>query len=62
MEQEHLPTHIVAVGAAISPYWLHTLSDTATALLPIVGVLWLLLQAGFYLHDEYRKWKKPETK
>lgn len=61
MEQEHLPTHIVATGAATSPYWLHNLSDTATTVLPILGVLWLLIQAGVYIHDTYRNWKKQRA-
>lgn len=57
---QHLPTNIVATGAALSPYWLHNLSDTATTVLPILGVLWLLLQAGGYVYDTF--WKKTPTK
>jgi hypothetical protein len=52
---DNLNTHIVAVGAAVSPYWLHTLSDTSQTLLPILGVGWLLIQAGVYLYTTF--WK-----
>lgn len=40
-------TTVVAVAAIASPAWLdwlHTVSQVATTLLPIFGVLWLLVQ------------------
>ena len=60
MDQQHFPTHIVAAGAAMSPYWLHNLSDVATTALPILGCGWLLIQAAVYLYDTFRK--KPVIK
>lgn len=50
-------THIVALGALVSPLWLHTLSDAATTALPILGCGWLLIQASVYLYTTF--WKKP---
>lgn len=42
----------IAAGAAISPWWLPALkaaSDVAGMLLPIVGVIWLLVQMVAFL-------------
>lgn len=47
-----------AVGAIASPVWLPTLyaaSHVAGLLLPILGVLWLLVQIGVKLHSTYKR-------
>lgn len=51
-------THAVAVSSATSPLWLHSVSDVATTILPILGVGWLLLQAYVYIRNNF--WKKPK--
>lgn len=41
------PTNGVAVASAASPFWLNLVfqvSDVAAAVLPILGVTWLLIQ------------------
>lgn len=57
---DNVNTHLVAVSALTSPLWLHTMSDTAQTLLPILGVGWLLIQAGVYLYTTF--WKKPDVR
>ena len=52
-------THTTAVGAILSPLWIHTLSDAAAVALPLLGVLWLALQAGILIYDTF--WKKPNS-
>jgi hypothetical protein len=52
-------THVVAVGAIVSPLWLHTLSDAATVALPILGCGWLLIQAAVYIYETF--FKKPKA-
>lgn len=40
-------TNAIAAGAATSPWWLPSLADvsqTAALMLPILGVVWLLIQ------------------
>jgi hypothetical protein len=40
-------TNYVAAGAVVSPWWLPSLADvseTAALLLPIVGLLWIVVQ------------------
>lgn len=40
-------TNTVAAGAVASPWWLPSLegvSQTAALLLPVIGVIWLVLQ------------------
>lgn len=47
-------TNGAAVGAVASPLWLpsfHTISAGAAEILPILGVLWLVVQIGFKLYD-----------
>jgi hypothetical protein len=47
-----------AVGAITSPAWLpalYTASHVAGLLLPILGVLWLLVQIGVKLHSTYKR-------
>lgn len=53
-------THAVAVASASSPLWLQDISSWAAALLPILGVGWLLLQAGVYIHNNFFKKKDPQ--
>lgn len=56
---DHTATHIVALGASVSPLWLHHLSDASTTALPILGVAWLLLQATVYIYKTF--FRKPKT-
>lgn len=49
-------THITAVGAIVSPLWLHTLSDAASVALPLLGCGWLILQAALAIYKTF--WKK----
>lgn len=51
-------THLVAFGAVFSPLWIHTLSDAATTFLPIMGVLWLIIQSIGYIYTTF--WKKTD--
>lgn len=52
-------THLVATGAIVSPMWLDHLSGLAATALPILGCLWLLIQAAVYLYQTF--WKaKPK--
>lgn len=56
-------THLVALGALVSPLWLHHLSDASTTALPILGAGWLIIQATVYLYKNfYLKpfWKAKE--
>jgi hypothetical protein len=57
MEQDHLTTHIVAVGGIMSPFWLHYLSDTSQQLLPILGAGWIAMKMIGYV---YTTWIKPK--
>lgn len=44
---QHPTTNMMAASAVISPWWLpylQTASDTATLLLPIAGLAWLVIQ------------------
>lgn len=57
-----LVTDTVAIAAAASPWWLPALKETSEVfglLLPIVGVIWLLIQIGFKLHQHFRQ--KPTS-
>jgi hypothetical protein len=50
----------VATTAALSPWWLpavHTISDVAAYLLPVMGVVWLGVQIATKL-IEFRKERK----
>lgn len=51
-------THLIAFGGLLSPLWLHHMSDLSQTLLPILGLGWLLLQAGVYIYQTFWK-KKP---
>ena len=47
-----------AVVAAVSPWWLpwlKTVSEDAALILPILGVLWLLLQIGLKVWEVRRR-------
>lgn len=47
-------TNTVAVGAAVSPFWLpylQTTSDIATLVLPVAGLAWLVVQIFFFFKD-----------
>lgn len=47
-----------AAGAVTSPWWLpvlHTLSDTAALVAPILGVVWLSLQITHFLVKRFHK-------
>jgi hypothetical protein len=52
-------THITAVGAIVSPLWLHHLSDAATMALPLLGCAWLILQAGIKVYTTF--FRKPKV-
>lgn len=48
----------VAPAAVISPWWLpwlQTVSETAALVLPILGVLWLVIQMVGYFRKKNRK-------
>lgn len=54
------PSNVVAASAVASPVWLpslQTVSETAALVLPIVGVLWLMIQIGFFLHSKIKNRK-----
>lgn len=56
MSRTEIATDVVAAAAIASPWWLPTLQelhDWAAWVLPILGVLWLLLQIGLKLHEFY---------
>lgn len=46
-------THAVALGSATAPLWLQDISGGAAAVLPILGVGWLLLQAFVYIRNNF---------
>lgn len=49
-------TNVGAVAATISPWWLphlHTISEGAAELLPIMGVCWLVVQIVSKLYTTY---------
>ena len=49
---------VVAVGAATSPWWLPLLresSEIAAMVVPILGVMWLLLQIVLRLHSHFHR-------
>lgn len=51
-------TDSVAVAAVASPVWLPALqqvSEVAALLLPIGGLLWLAVQAFFFIRNQRRK-------
>ena len=54
MEKLENVTSVAAACAVFSPLWLHTLSDGAQFLLPILGVVWLLVQIYFKLTSLFR--------
>lgn len=57
MSGTEIATDIVAVAAVASPWWLPSLAqlhDGAAWVLPLLGVLWLLLQIGGWF---YAKWR-----
>ena len=42
-----------AVAAVVSPWWLpilHSTSEAAALILPIIGVLWLVIQIAVFLY------------
>jgi len=57
---DHTSTHIVAVGATVSPLWLHHLSDLSQEVLPIMGLVWLVIQAAVFLYKTFLR-KKPSV-
>lgn len=51
-------TDIAALGAVASPFWLHlvqVVSDGSAIALPIIGVIWLVIQIGLKLYPLFRK-------
>lgn len=54
-------TTTAAVGALVSPLWLHTLSDTAAVALPILGAAYLVLQLIVYVRTHFFPKKDPPT-
>jgi hypothetical protein len=55
----HAVTSATATGAAVSPLWLHNLSDLSQTLLPILGVIVLLIQGAAYLYKTFIR--KPKA-
>lgn len=58
MTTGELVTDTGAVAAIASPWWLpalHDISQIAALVLPIVGVMWLVIQIVVKLHTTYRK-------
>jgi hypothetical protein len=56
MSNTDLVTDVVAVAAIASPWWIPTLEqahDGAAWVLPLLGVLWLLLQIGGWLYSRW---------
>ena len=52
------PSNVVAASAVASPVWLpslQTVSEAAALALPIVGVVWLVIQIGFFLYGKFKK-------
>lgn len=50
-------SNVVAAGAIVSPIWLpdlESVSILAAQVLPILGVLWLAIQIGFYLYGKFK--------
>lgn len=50
---EKVVTDVGAVAAITSPYWLptlHTVSEVAALVVPILGVIWLAIQITHYLY------------
>lgn len=48
----------VALASATTPWWLpnlQTVSDSAALALPILGVVWLLVQIGAKVYTTFRK-------
>lgn len=57
MTSGEIVTDTGAVAAIASPWWLpalHSVSDVAALVLPILGVLWLCLQIVVKLHQVKR--------
>jgi hypothetical protein len=57
MTHGEIVTDTGAVAAIASPWWLpalHSVSDVAALVLPILGVLWLCLQIVVKLHQVKR--------
>jgi hypothetical protein len=52
------PSNVVAAGAVASPVWLpslQTVSEAAAMWAPIIGIVWLVLQIGFFLYGKLKK-------
>lgn len=57
MESGVWPSNVVAASAVASPVWLpslQTVSETAALALPIVGVIWLVIQISFFVYSKFR--------
>lgn len=52
---------VTAIGALVSPLWLHTLSDWAALVLPILGAAYLLLQLYIYVRTHFFQKKGPSS-
>ena len=61
VESSVWPSTIVATAATTSPIWLPSLqevSEAAALWLPIIGVVWLVLQIGFFVFSRLdQRWK-----
>lgn len=56
MTFEHATSYVAGL-ATVSPFWLpviHATSDAASILLPILGVIWLIVQMAFKALDRWR--------
>lgn len=58
MTNGEVVTDTGAIAAIASPWWLpalHDVSQVAAFLLPIVGVVWLVVQIAVKIHTTYYK-------
>ncbi len=53
-------SNVTALGALMSPLWLHTLSDWAATALPILGATYLLLQGYVFIRNNFFQKKDPK--
>lgn len=53
-------SNVVAVGAVASPLWLAHVSEIAALVLPIIGVLWLAVQIGFFVYGKWKNARKSD--
>lgn len=54
-------TSVIAGAAITSPIWLDHLSTWATALLPILGCIWLIVQVSSHIYLKFYKKGAPSN-